>query len=278
MRDNDRQKVYTAEANWKQANEELSDSSLASFSFETVEDAQEIADLLSDHFGIKRVIVQLGRKSRDNYSTYYRYGHLNVSGPTMVLAPRWGLRATTVVHEFAHHLDAYGEDYTNDTGHGSSFRAAHIASVREMWGDELAESLRLCYEQKGLSTDITADQKKLEKAALKREELEGAEKIMYLVTDGDRFFERWTTPANRWSRDYLTNNGEPKLWARKGSAEKVAKELREGNVYEDWRSERWGAPDRDDWQVVEVTAYYYKGYASGCWRVNYRTLKKLRGL
>ena len=194
-KDMQRNKVYRAEDAWKR---DSVDGQL------TLSAAQEWLDILVAQFEVPVVRIQRNLRIKQWGGWYKRYGG---NGP-LIEVPAGAIKLSTVVHEFAHHLDDMRREAKTynyrDPGHGGAYTEAMLDVVKAVYGPASAQRLEQAYHEGSCLVGAQAAQEKAQKAKERKEAMrqrDGERGDVYLVARG---LETDATNAVWLEGSYLT--------------------------------------------------------------------------
>lgn len=155
-KDSQRSKVYEAENNWKAKLQKVLKHTVS------LEEAQEILDSLAKEFRVRPITIQKNARIQ-------AWGGWYSVRKNAIEVPRVPTPITTVLHEFAHHLDYNSKGYGRQ-GHGPSYTERMLEVIRQFWGSDASFALEECYEQCGVRVGVTvaAQMKEKYSTALER--------------------------------------------------------------------------------------------------------------
>jgi hypothetical protein len=150
-------------------------------------DAQEYLDVLAATFEVIPVRIQRNLRIKQWGGWYKRYGG---NGP-LIEVPAGAIKLSTVVHEFAHHLDDMRRESKTysyrDPGHGGAYTEAMLDVVQEVYGSKSRARLEQAYHEGSCLIGAAAAQEKADKAQERKErdrKRDGERGDVYLVARG----------------------------------------------------------------------------------------------
>ncbi len=208
-KDTYRQKVYDAENRWIK--------NYGSHGTLPIDEANEVLYDLTQHFTVPLVGLRLNR-SLKQWSGWYKGGFVAV-----IEVAREEPALKTVLHEFAHHLDASRRGDYDGKGHGGSYTQAMLEVVEFHFKDTaLMVALMRCYEAEGALVGATESRKVAERsstALARREERHGlVEEAWVVKVTHPKYGTQWLTQDKLGLARSVTSAG---VWKRQVTAEKA---------------------------------------------------------
>ncbi len=205
-KDTYRQKVYDAESNWVR--------NWGSHVTIPIELARPLLDVLAEHFGVQSVRLEQNRRLQQWsgwYRSYQRLIEVRNSEPQL----------KTVLHEFAHHLDAQRNDY-DGKGHGGSYTQAMLDVIEFYFDTESMVRLMRCYEDVGTIVGASESRKVAERSAEgtdRRQQRHGlVEEAWVVKVAHPEYGVRWLLQDKLGLCISVTGAG---VWKRQATAEKA---------------------------------------------------------
>lgn len=243
--DSYRQKVYDAEVDWRTTNLSTADGKALQV---TLAEAQVIVDSLCESFDIKPVLIRQNARLQQWAGWYLRWD--SKTGGSVIEVRRSTFSYKTMLHEFAHHLDACRQDY-DGKGHGGSFTQAMLDVVGRHLNEDAMLSLMRCYENQGAIIGAEETRKVVARSKSgvnRRQERHGLiEEAWAVRLTNERYGSMWVEQDKLSIDNYLSRAG---VWKRRSTAEKVAEEMEVFN----WEAE-----------VVKVKAELDTLYSNRWW-------------
>lgn len=224
-----RQKVYDAENAWRTLHLSVqlagTDSTKMKPRMIGLEDARVVLDDLADSFAIPRVELEVNRKLKQWAGWYRRHGSVENYYQPLIEVSKPIFQYKTLLHEFAHHLDAMRAE-NDGKGHGGSFSQAMLDVVEKHLGREARVDLMRSYENHGVPIGVEETRKAVARSRAgisRRQERHG------LIEDAWSIRLTQQLPQGDWVRyveqDKLSSTGTLKtagVWKRKITAEAIA--------------------------------------------------------
>ncbi len=208
-KDTYRQKVYNAESSWIR--------NFGSHGTLLIEDAEVLLGQLAEHFQVPSVDLVLNRRLQQ-WAGWYKGGFSAV-----IEVRRTEPELKTILHEFAHHLDASRRGDYDGKGHGGSYTQAMLEVVEFHFKDStLTVALMRCYEAEGALVGATESRKVAERSStgtIRRQErhgLVGEAWVVKLTHSG--FGVHWLLQDKLGLTKSITSAG---VWKRQATAEKA---------------------------------------------------------
>lgn len=258
--DSYRQKVYNAEQAWVRQDESKmlvlnEDGKKFGLSI-TVEDAQLVLDSLAKSFGVEPVVIRTNRRLQQWAGWYARRG-VAATGymPTIEVNSRI-FSYKTLLHEFAHHLDAERRENYDGKGHGGSFTEAMLNVVELHLGREAMATLLRSYEQHGALVGASESRKvadRTQSGVAKRQSRHGAIEEAWAIKVHSQMFPGdvyWLEQDKMGTTTHITRAG---VWKRQATAEKVVEQA---------SAKGWNV------EVVKVTAQLDTLYSNRWWAID----------
>ncbi|KKN04449.1 hypothetical protein LCGC14_1097370 [marine sediment metagenome] len=206
-KDTYRQKVYNAESRWIR---NWGDHGVV----DDLNHAKKILDHLALHFEVVLVRIEQNRRLQ-NWSGWYR------SRYNLIEVRNSKPEVKTVLHEFAHHLDAKRNDY-DGKGHGGSYTQAMLDVIEFHFDTESMVRLMRCYEDVGAIIGAFESRKvadRTEAGTDRRQQRHGLiEEAWVVKVSHPEYGTNWLLQDKLGLAKQVTSAG---VWKRQATAEKA---------------------------------------------------------
>lgn len=224
--DSYRQKVYDSESAWlrDEASQMMVSNTEAKMVARkiSVEDAQFIVNDLAQDFGIDPVVLVVNSRLKQWAGWYVRQGRAETGWKPTIEFKHSVITYKTMLHEFAHHLDAQRRENYDGKGHGGSFTEAMLDVVDHHIGGKAMVALMRSYENQGAIVGASESRKVADRtrSGVSRRQsrhgiIEEAWAIRIIGSQNNYWLEQDKTSMDR----YLSRAG---VWKRRTTAEAVA--------------------------------------------------------
>ncbi len=207
-KDTYRQKVYNAESSWIR--------NFGSHGTIPIEDAEVLLGQLAEHFQVPSVDLVLNRRLQQ-WAGWYKGGFAAV-----IEVKRAEPELKTILHEFAHHLDASRRGDYDGKGHGGSYTQAMLEVVEHYFKDSaLTVALMRCYEAEGALVGAAESRKVAERSStgtIRRQDRHGLVEEAWAVRLTKDDWTYWLEQDKLGMTSKLHDAG---VWKRRATAEKA---------------------------------------------------------
>ncbi len=207
-KDTYRQKVYDAENRWIR--------NWGDHGTIPIEDARLVLNDLERHFKVPLVSLRINR-SLKQWSGWYRGGFA-----ARIEVAREEPSLKTILHEFAHHLDASRRVDYDGKGHGGSYTQAMLEVIEFYFDTTLMVALMRCYEAEGAIVGVTESRKVAERSAVgtdRRQQRHGLiEEAWAVKVSHPEYGQHWLLQDKLSLTKVVTQAG---VWKRETTAAKA---------------------------------------------------------
>ncbi len=212
-KDTYRQKVYNAEGRWIR--------NWGGHGTITIEQARPLLDTLVKHFGVRSVQLEQNRRLQQWAGWYRKRGTEATYFTPLIEVKNAEPQLKTVLHEFAHHLDAMRNDY-DGKGHGGSYTQAMLDVIEFYFDTESMVHLMRCYEDEGAIVGASESRKVAERTEAgtdRRQQRHGLVEFAYAVkVSHPKYGTQWLTQDKMGLARQVTSAG---VWKRETTAAKA---------------------------------------------------------